>query len=265
MISDGASSVYAIIIKRKNNPRFDEAKLKEIDQLLKRGTKEDQLFKARLVILGHVDPDKPRVVNEAPTVLKSSIRLSATIIASYKFKYKWSRDITQAFAQSDTPLQRKVYVRPPKGEKLLLERIGVPSGSLLHAVKPGYGLPESPGYWWQTFKKWHEDDLGMKPTSLDPCLFYKVVNSVLEGVEVTQVDDTFGGGKESFSKLEEMKSSRFECHPRSEKLPIKFNGFWIDKHESGGFIMHQKDFATKIEEMSNEKDFKDFTSLRGKL
>ncbi len=28
-------------------------------------------YKARLVILGHIDPDKSRVVNEAPTVMKS--------------------------------------------------------------------------------------------------------------------------------------------------------------------------------------------------
>ncbi len=37
-------------------------------------------FKARLVILGHVDPEKPRVVNEAPTVMKSSIRLLLTLM-----------------------------------------------------------------------------------------------------------------------------------------------------------------------------------------
>ncbi len=43
----------------------------------------DRYFKARLVVLGHVDPDKPRVVNEASTGMKSSISL----IASYGYKY----------------------------------------------------------------------------------------------------------------------------------------------------------------------------------
>ncbi len=52
---------------------------------LKNFGKPDQYYKARLVTLGHVDPDKPRVVNEAPTVLKSSIRLEVSLIASHGF------------------------------------------------------------------------------------------------------------------------------------------------------------------------------------
>ncbi len=72
----------------------------------------DEYFKARLVILGHIDPHKPRVVNEAPTVLKSSVRLAVALIASKSFQI-WSRDISQAFLQSEDPLRRTVYVRPP--------------------------------------------------------------------------------------------------------------------------------------------------------
>ena len=127
--------------------------------------------RSRLVILGHIDPDKPRVVNEAPTVLKSSMRLALIIIASHRFPI-WSRDISQAFLQSDEKLHRTVLVKPPRSEKLL-ESIGAPPNSLLRAVKPQYGLSEAPGHWWQTFKRWHLNDLGMKSTSIDPCFSSK--------------------------------------------------------------------------------------------
>ena len=45
----------------------------------------DPIFKARFVILGHKDPDKDRVVNEAPTVLRSSVRLVIALSQIYNF------------------------------------------------------------------------------------------------------------------------------------------------------------------------------------
>ncbi len=201
----------------------------------------DEYFKARLVILGHIDPEKPRVVKEAPTVLKSSIRLAIALIAGKGFQI-WSRDISQAFLQSEDPLRRTVYIRPPKGEHIL-ERIGAEPGSLLHAIKPQYGLSDAPGYWWQTFRRWHVEDLGMKPSLLDPCLFYKLNDTELQGIQVTQVDDTLGGGTVEFGKLEEEKS-KFECKPRTTTLPFLFNGLWIDKHHSGGYIIHENDYCS---------------------
>ncbi len=54
---------------------------------IKNADSSDQYFKARLVIPIHVDPDKPRVVSEAPSVLKSPIRLGITMIASRGYKY----------------------------------------------------------------------------------------------------------------------------------------------------------------------------------
>ena len=110
-----------------------------------------------------MDPDKPRIVNEAHIVLRCSIKLALTLIAAHGFEL-WSRDITLAFLQSKDKLKRDAYVRPSKGEDVL-ERIGAPSGPILKAVKPQYGLAESPGYWWQTFGDWHISDLQMKTTA----------------------------------------------------------------------------------------------------
>ncbi len=201
-------------------------------------------YKPRLVILGHIDPDKPRIVNEAPTVMRSSVRLAITLIASHNFQL-WSRDITLAFLKSKDELQRDIYVRMPKGENLL-EHIGAPPGSILKAVKPQYGLAESPGYWWQTFRHWHVSDLNMSASALDPCLFYKTNTQGLEGIQVTQVDDTCGGGNETFAALEAEKSLLFNCKPRTTDFPMKFNGLWIERFQKNGYLTHQNDYGESV-------------------
>ncbi len=52
---------------------------------IKNQGEDSEYFKAHLFILGHRDPGKPRVINESPTVLKSSVRLLVDLIASHKF------------------------------------------------------------------------------------------------------------------------------------------------------------------------------------
>ncbi len=130
------------MVNDKHDSRFHDAKVEEIDKLVKLGTFEvvpeveisqkgtvlqsrfvltiknhgepTEYFKARLYILGHLDPEKPKVVNQAPTVLESSTRLLISLIASFEFLLL-SRDITLTFIQCKDKLKRDVYVRPPKG------------------------------------------------------------------------------------------------------------------------------------------------------
>ena len=75
-------------------------------------------MKSSIIILEHVDPEKSRVVDEAPTVIRSSIRLSLTLIASLGFNLL-SRDISVAFLQSKDELKIDVYVKPPKDQNVL--------------------------------------------------------------------------------------------------------------------------------------------------
>ncbi len=49
----------------------------------------------------------------------------------------------------------------------------------------------------------------MKPSVLDPCLFYELSNGSLQGIQATQVDDTLGGEDDEFAALEEEKSKKF--------------------------------------------------------
>jgi hypothetical protein len=57
------------------------------------------------------------------------------------------RDISQAYVQSTTTLNREFYVRPP-GE--LPNELGLGEDSVLKVLKPLYGVPEAGNHWFKT-------------------------------------------------------------------------------------------------------------------
>ncbi len=229
---------------------------------IKKDSEENEKCKARLVILGHLDPENGRVVNEAPTILRSSTRIILTLASSLDLRIR-SRDVKQAFIQSEDPLHRELYVKPPKRPNLLA-MINQPPG-LLPAVKLLYGLSESPGYWWQTFKRHHVTDLGMTQTILDPCLFFEKKESELIGLIGTLVDDKLGTGSEDFANEEETRASKFDVKPRDESLPMLFGGSQTSKIESS-CLFSQQNYSITLEKIS-PKDFSPdaFAHLRGQL
>ena len=89
----------------------------------------------------------------------------------------------------------------------------------------------------------------MKVTAIDPCFFYKLGKSRIDGPQVSQVDGTCGRGSSDFSILESDKSKIFNSKPRSSDFPVKFNGTWIDSNGFKGYIMHQKDYCSNISEI----------------
>ncbi len=193
-------------------------------------------------MLGHTDPGKPRVVNETRTVLKSSIRLAIPL----------SR-LTVSLFEAEIYLKPShkattVNFRPPKGESVL-QRIGADSGSLLHAIKPQYSLSDAPGYWFKNVRRWHVQDLKMKAFGIESFIFNKLANSELQWINARQEGDTLGGGDDEFAALEEVISKTFECKPRINTPPFQFNGFGVGKHKSGGYILHQKDYCSTLQEV----------------
>ena len=110
-----SSSIYiVVIVYDPTDPRFLESSREEIQGLLDRGTyvvvnesdvppgatvlksrvvhsikvdsKGNEKYKTRLVTQGHLDPEKGKIVNEAPTNLRSSTRLISSIASTLNFK-----------------------------------------------------------------------------------------------------------------------------------------------------------------------------------
>ena len=141
------SLVYMIVVEDKpTDPRFLESFHEKTQGLLDRGTyvvvnesdvppgatvlkprvvhaiktdcSYEEKFKTQLIVQGHLDPEKGEIVNEAPTILRSSNRLMLTVSTSVNFKI-WSQNVKQAFIQSEDTLHRELCVKPPKRPDLL--------------------------------------------------------------------------------------------------------------------------------------------------
>ena len=234
--------------------------------------------KARFVILGHHDPDKGRIVNEAPTVTRASIRLILALSRMFNYDI-WTRDVTQAFVQSRDNLNREVYVTPPKGQDVLLT-LDVPPDLVLKAVRPLYGLIEAPNYWWCTFFEFHSVDLNLLQSVIDPCLFYKIVTSLtnngqdqftttFDGAQAVFVDDTIGTGTVSFQKLEATMEITFETKLK-QSLPFKFNGFHYalqQLHDDGSdaITAEQHQNGSTIQNLHRDHSIDVFAKIRGMI
>ena len=111
--------------------------------------------------------------------------------------------------------------------------------------------------------------LKMKASALDPCFFYKIGPNGIEGLQVTQVNDTCGGRSSDFSVLVATKAKQFSSKPRSSRLPLKFNGLWINKFGEDGYQMHENNYAEQVEQSNSIRDFKNpsklFQPIRGNI
>jgi len=110
----------------------------------------------------------------------------------------WLRDITQAYTQSETKLNRTILARLPKQ---LIHRYL--EGIIMIVVKPLYGIAEAGTHWWATYSKHHKERLHMITSTFNPCV------KITTGPERTriaivgmQTNDTIILANAEFSNLE---------------------------------------------------------------
>lgn len=269
---------------RATHPKFDEARQKEIHGLIERGVfklilKEEvppkanilgtrmilaiknkntdqELFKARLVVQGHRDKDKHKLVHPTTTLRHSSIRMLTTIAAMFGFRL-WSQDVTQAYLQSASNLMRDIYVKPSK-EFCLDQKY------MLKLLKPLYGLSDAGDYWDSTITQHLQQDLQMSRTALDICLFFKHINGKLAGLSGYYVDDNISTGTEKFEKLTRETEKRFDSKPRTYNS-FKFAGIEIETTPNGTILLHQKSYIPRIKPLPEDATFYDYRSMRQRL
>ena len=84
-----------------------------VDEIKNPGT--DKAFeKSRLVVQAYNDQEKELVLTQSPTIQRVSQRLILCIAAMKPDIRLYLRDISQAYVQSTTNLNREFYVRPPR-------------------------------------------------------------------------------------------------------------------------------------------------------
>src|SRR4029077_16149598 len=135
----------------------------------------------------------------------------------------WLRDITQAYVQSTTFLNRLILAHPPKE----IQHLSSPN-TIMVVLKPLYGIPEAGTHWWATYHKHHKEKLSMITSTYDPCFLITTSPDVF-GIVGMQTDDTLILGSEKFSTLEEneLTKAKLSAKPKealSPEAPLIFNG-----------------------------------------
>lgn len=223
-----------------------------IDQLKK--IEDGRIKKSRLVAQNYSDAKATEISTKAPTIQRSSQRLLLSIAASLKNTRPFTRDVTQAYLQSETNLERDVYISAP-------EEMNLPPGTVLKVVKPLYGVPESGLHWYLTYLHHHTERLKMTRSTVDPCLFFRHANGQLDGAVIIQVDDSLCLGSDEFNTEENDAATTFKTKPRRflDEKETTFNGINIKRKNDGTIITTQED---KIEAMTDPIDEKSFISVR---
>ena len=134
------------------------------------------------------------------------------------------RDISQAYVQSTTLLNRDFYICPPYE---LACCFALKDDQILKVVKPLYGVPEAGNHWFKTYHTHHVEQLGMTQSTYDPCLLYSARPKPF-GVVGLQTDDTLFLADDEFARQEalQLQKAGFLAKER-EKLTatnsLKFN------------------------------------------
>jgi hypothetical protein len=201
-----------------------------VDEIKNKGT--DKAFeKSRLVVQAYNDNEKQLVLTQSPTIQRVSQRIILCIAAMKTDKSRlYLRDISQAYVQSTTPLNREFYIRPPPE---LVQHLGLKKDSILRVVKPLYGVPEAGNHWFKTYHSHHIKELSMEQSTYDPCLLY---SNEPFGIVGLQTDDTLFIGDATFAEQEQiqLQKARFLAKEReclTSTKSIKFNGGVIQLKE----------------------------------
>ena len=190
-----------------------------------KGKNSNPYEKSRLVLQGHSDDGKREILTQSPTIQRISQRLLLALCATFIWSlgmFVALRDITQAYPQSHTKIQRILLARLPKEL-----RHKYPPGTLMRLVRPLYGAAESGVHWFFTYHGHHTEKLNMSVSTFDPCLLITDGNPF--GIVGMQTDDTLMVGTQAFLDLEEKKIQEvgFRTKPRttlSPEQPLEFNG-----------------------------------------
>ncbi|KAL3420591.1 hypothetical protein PVAG01_07036 [Phlyctema vagabunda] len=262
------------VIRSAKGP-FIESRQKEIDGLLQRGVfsivslanipPKVRLFKSRfvdevkgkdtvpyeksrLVVQAHNDIGKAQVLTQSPTIQRASQRLILCLGAILGPEFKLHlRDISQAYIQSTTELNRSFFVKPPR-------EIDIGPGNVLKVLKPLYGVPEAGTHWFNTYHAHHTKELGLQASTYDPCLLYGP-----QSIVALQTDDTLFVCTDEYVQKEDeaLKKAQYMAKPveqLSAEHSLTFNGGHIQSNKDGSIILSQKRQCERIQTVQLTKD-----------
>ena len=199
--------------------------------------------KARLVILGYLDPKLEELPRDSPTLSRNSKMLLLQLIASKGWQLR-SFDIRAAFLQGKPQSNRTLAIEPVSE---LVEALQLAENEVCKLEKGAYGLIDAPYQWFMAISEALRN-LGFTQSPFDPCKFllYHHETGTLEGILGLHVDDGICGGPEYFSKRLDKLEQQYPFGSKKLKQ-FTFTGIEMDQLPNGTITMSQSNYVKAIE------------------
>ena len=200
--------------------------------------------KARLVVLGYMDPKITSVARDSPTLTREGRNIILQCVAAYRWELT-SFDIKTAFLRGKADEANPLAMEPPKE---LRDKLKLSDQEVCSLVGNAYGRVDAPLLFYKELSR-HLHDLGFKTHPLEPCMFILETGTgnsrKLHGIVGTHVDDGVGGGDEYFHK---------QLKALEQKLPFgslkyrkfTFTGVQLEQHPDFSISASQQDYIHRI-------------------
>ena len=202
--------------------------------------------KARLVVLGYLDPHLEELARDSPTLGRHSRMLLLQMIASQSWDL-CSFDIKAAFLQGQ-PQDNRIIGLEPCVE--LATEMALKPNEICRLVKSAYGLIDAPYLWYKALSE-ALLKLGFEIAPFDPCLFVlrNSQTQKLHGILGIHVDDGLCGGDEVFREKIALLQKQYPFG--SQKIgSFVFTGIQMQQRSDKAIVLSQSDYIRKIKPIS---------------
>lgn len=162
-------------------------------------SKKTHKAKARLIVLGYLDPKIEEIPRDSPTLGRTAKMMILQTVATHGWCLK-SFDIKAAFLQGKTQPGRTIAIEPVPELRRAMQMLPTEVGKL---NKSAYGLIDAPYLWYQTLVT-ELEALGFEACPFDACLYVlrspqnSSTPGKICGILGVHVDDGLGGGNSYF-------------------------------------------------------------------
>eukprot|EP00435_Cladocopium_sp_Y103_P009870 s2832_g2.t1 len=199
--------------------------------------------KARLVILGYLDPKITEVLRDSPTLGRHSKMLLLRLIASKGWRLR-SFDVKAAFLQGKNQKDRTLAIEPVEE---IIKMMKLSPYEVCKLEKGAYGLVDAPFMWFQAILE-ELQKLHFEQSPFDPCLFILRNPSTQEpdGILGLHVDDGLCAGNSRFQEKLDLLEQKY---PFGSKRTGEFTFTGIDMMQTpeGTIHLSQSKYIRAIE------------------
>ena len=208
--------------------------------------------KARLVVLGYLDPQLEELPRDSPTLGRHSKMLLLQLISSMGWNLR-SFDVKAAFLQGK-PQQGRVLGLEPVPE--MRSELQLSSREVLKLEKGAYGLVDAP-YLWFTAILEELQRLHFEQSPFDPCVFIlrNPKTNQPDGIIGLHVDDGLCGGNERFDKVLEALESKYPFGSKKVQS-FTFTGIDMTQSPDKSIRLSQSKYVRNIEPIKISRERK---------